>query len=291
VIEKVPTEAGVPVMLPVAVARLAHAGSPEACQEVAGRLVESVREKVFAKGWPKMPAAVWLAVMIGAPSEIVKATIVAVPIPPLPVAVKLALNEPFAAGVPVIAPVVVLSESPAGSPVADQEDAGRFEASLNAGVVAEKASPTLPEKLCAAVIIGGPTAIEIVTVLLSDPPGPVAVSVIVVLPLSCGVPVIAPVVELIVAQPGSPAAAQIVTGRLRLSVSENVLLKAVPTFPKAVCPAVMLGGRETTSTKGHSKEPGVRVKDDLVFVQKLNCVAGLANLEARSGRITFGKLD
>jgi hypothetical protein len=40
---------------------------------------------------------------------------------------------------------------------------------------------------------------------------------------------------------GNPVALQLVTGRFVLSVSENVLLKAVPTTPDAVCPAVMSG--------------------------------------------------
>ena len=76
-------------------------------------------------------------------------------------------------------------------------------------------------------------AIEITAVSVSVPPGPVAVSEIVVLPLSCGVPVIAPVV-FSVAQLGRPVALHEVTGRLVESVSEKVLLNAVPTFPDPV---------------------------------------------------------
>jgi hypothetical protein len=44
--------------------------------------------------------------MIGTPSEIVKAILVAALVPLLLVAVKDAVNEPFAVGKPVIAPVL-----------------------------------------------------------------------------------------------------------------------------------------------------------------------------------------
>ena len=91
-------------------------------------------------------------------------------------------------------------------------------------------------------MLGGPTSIKIIAVVGSlVPPGPVAVRVIVVVSTSCGVPVIWPVVVLSVAQLGSPVAAQLVTGRFVLSVSENVLLNDIPTFPEAVCPAVIIG--------------------------------------------------
>jgi hypothetical protein len=216
------------------------AGNPVALQLVTGRFVLSVSENVLLNAVPTFPEAVCPAVMIGTPSAIVKEMLVAVLAPPPPVAVNEAVNEPLAVGVPVIAPVVVLSASPAGSPVTLQEVAGRSSASSRAGVW-ENATPTLPVKLCPAVIIGGPRAIEITAVFVSEPPGPVAVSVIVELPLSCGVPVIAPVVVFSASPAGSPVAAQLVTGRFTASVSENVLLNAVPTFPEAVCPAVMSG--------------------------------------------------
>jgi hypothetical protein len=179
--------------------------------------------------------------MIGTPSVIVKAMLVAVPVPPPPAAVRLAVNAPFVVGVPVIAPVLALSDNPAGSPVAVHDVAGRSSASSRVGACVN-ATPTLPVKLCPAVILGAPIAIEIVAVVAAlVPPGPAAVSVIVALPLSCGVPVIAPVVAFSVAQLGSPVAAQLVAGRFVLSVREKVLLKAVPTTPEAVCDAVMIG--------------------------------------------------
>ena len=123
------------------------------------------------------------------------------------------------------------------------------------------------------------------------PPGPVAVSEIVVLPVSCGVPVIAPVVVFSVAQLGKPVAAQLVTGRSVLSVSENVLVNAVPTVPEAVCDAVMSGRRKPTFISGQSTDPILRINSaSRSSDQKLNSVAGLENLEAPSGRITFGSL-
>lgn len=113
---------------------VAQLGNPVADQLVTGRFVASVSEKVLLNAVPTAPLAVCPAVMIGTPSAIVKAILVAVPAPPPPVAVKEAVNEPLVVGVPEIAPVVVLSDSPAGSPVALQEVAGRSSASSRAGV-------------------------------------------------------------------------------------------------------------------------------------------------------------
>ena len=45
---------------------------------------------------------------------------VAVPVPPLFVAISVTLDVPAAVGVPEINPVVVLTESPSGNPVAPQ---------------------------------------------------------------------------------------------------------------------------------------------------------------------------
>ena len=103
-------------------------------QLVTGRFVASVSENVFVNAAPTVPEAVCDVVMIGTPSEIVKAILVAALVPIPFVAVKEAVNEPLAVGVPVIAPVLAFSESPAGSPVALQEVAGRPSASSRAGV-------------------------------------------------------------------------------------------------------------------------------------------------------------
>jgi len=186
--------------------------------------------------------------MMGTPPAIVNATLVAALDPPPPVAVKLAVNKPFVVGVPEMAPVEALIARPAGNPVALQDVAGRSTASVSA-IVPEKISPTLQVNVWPAVIIGAPTAIEIVTAVAAPvPPGPVAVSVIVVLPLSCGVPVITPVVVSSVAQLGKPVAAQFVAGRLALSVSAGVTLNADPTLPVNVWPAGMLGTPAPTAS-------------------------------------------
>jgi hypothetical protein len=150
------------------------------------------------------------------------------------------LKPPEAVGVPEINPLAPFNDKPAGRllPLAKAHE---LIVPVKAGVW-ENATPTFPVKLCPAAIIGGPAVIEIVAVVAAlVPPGPVAVSEIVALPVSCGVPVIAPVVVFSVAQLGKPVAAQLVTGRFVLSVSENVLLNATPTAPEAVCPAVMIG--------------------------------------------------
>ncbi len=237
-----PAESGMPeTTRPTAdSSREAQLGRPVAETLETGRSELLGISKVSKKGNPTLPFLAWLGGIAGAPSAIVKAILVAVPVPPMPVAVKEAVNEPLVVGVPVMLPVLTSRERPSGSPVALHEVAGRSKASSSAGVP-ENATPTFAEKLCPLVIIGVPTAIEIVAVSVSVPPGPVAVSVIVALPLSCGVPVIWPVVELMVAQLGRPVALHEVTGRLVESVRLKVLLKAVPTLPEAVWPAVMIG--------------------------------------------------
>ena len=170
----------------------------------------------------------------------VKVTVLGALVPPSLTATKFAVIVPNVLGVPVMRPVAS-SESPAGNPVALHDVAGRSTASVRAGRVEGKISPTFPVKLCPAVIIGAPAATEIEAVCVAVPPGPVAVSVIVVVPLSCGVPVMAPVVAFSAAQLGNPVADQLVAGRLALSVSEGVALKATPTLLGNVCPAGMSG--------------------------------------------------
>lgn len=234
-------EVGVPLIAPVVASIVAQSGRPLALQDVAGRLAASVSAGVVEKPCPCVAAKLCPAVMIGVPAEIVKATVLAALVPPPPVAVKLAVKEPVVVGVPVMAPVAVFSARPVGSPVALQEVAGRSSASISVSVAEGNTSPTFPVKLWPSVIIGAPSANETVAVSVSEPPGPVAVSVTVAVPVSCGVPVMVPVLVLITRPAGNPVALQLVTGRFVLSVSENVLLKAVPTLPEAVCPAVMIG--------------------------------------------------
>jgi hypothetical protein len=147
---------------------------------------------------------------------------------------------PLVVGMPVMAPVAVLMANPAGRPPEPHIVAGRDAASVRAGVTLN-ASPTLPVKVWPAVMMGAPTATEIITAASLVPPDPVAVSVIVVVPLSCGVPVISPVEALSVAQLGNPVADQLVTGRLVTSESAGLAENAVPTLPVKACPAVMMG--------------------------------------------------
>jgi len=56
-------------------------------------------------------------VIVGAGRAMVRAS-VAVPVPPALVALMVTLNGPLTVGVPVIAPVLVLTLSPLGNPVA-----------------------------------------------------------------------------------------------------------------------------------------------------------------------------
>jgi len=146
VIVVVSTSCGVPVIAPVEELIDAQLGSPVALHEVAGRFAESVSENILENTSPTLPDPVWPGVMIGTPSVIVKLTLVAALVPPLPVAVKEAVKLPFVVGVPEIAPVLAFSERPGGRPVALHEVAGRSMASVSE-IVPENASPTLPVKL------------------------------------------------------------------------------------------------------------------------------------------------
>jgi hypothetical protein len=101
---------------------------------------------------PANPDALCPAVIIGTPSEIVKAILVGALVPLLLVAVNDAVNDPFAAGKPEIAPVLGFCPNPAGNPVALHEVTCAEPS--RAGVVAVKKTPTLPEKLWPAVMIG-----------------------------------------------------------------------------------------------------------------------------------------
>jgi len=192
------------------------------------------------KAKPTVPESVWFGVMRGLPAEMVNPTPCEAPLPAPFEAAMLAVNDPIDVGEPVMAPVEELIDNPAGRAVAAHAVAGRSRASSSA-IFAENASPTLPVNVCPAVMSGTPMAMEIVAVSVSVPPGPVAVMVIVVLPLSCGVPVIWPLLEVMEAQDGSPVADHEVTGRLVLSVSENVFENASPTLPDPVWPEVMMG--------------------------------------------------
>jgi len=66
---------------------------------------------------PTVPLGVAALVMAGA-GKVMMIVKVAVPVPPLLVALKVTVEVPVAVGVPEITPVAVLSVRPAGSPVA-----------------------------------------------------------------------------------------------------------------------------------------------------------------------------
>jgi len=229
----------VPVIAPVVAFSVAQLGKPVADQFVTGRLVTSVSKGVALKASPTLLGNVWPAVMMGAPAEMVKVTGVTALVPPAPVAETLIVAFPKRA-VPVISPVAVLRVAHGGRLLALHEVGVRSAASVSAGV-ALKISPVLPVKIWPGVMIGAPTATEIITAASLVPPDPVAVSVIVVVPLSCGVPVMAPVEAFNVAQLGNPVADQVVTGRLVTSESAGIAENAVPTLPVKVWPAGMLG--------------------------------------------------
>ena len=115
---------GVPVILPVVVLIFAQLGSPVADQLVTGRFVLSVSEKVLLNAFRIAPGAVCPAVMIGTPSVIVKAILVAAPVPYSFVPVNEAVNEPFVVGVPEINPLAPFNDNPAGKllPVANSHE-------------------------------------------------------------------------------------------------------------------------------------------------------------------------
>ena len=75
---------------------------------------------------------------------------VAVPVPPLLVALRATLNAPADAGVPEITPVPASTASPAGSPLAPKL-VGLFVAVI----VYEKAAPTVPLAPRELVMTGG----------------------------------------------------------------------------------------------------------------------------------------
>jgi hypothetical protein len=226
-------------MAPVEAFNVAQLGNPVADQLVTGRLVTSVSKGVALKASPTLLGNVCPAVMLGTPAAMVKVTGVLELVPPAPVAETLIVAFPKRA-VPVISPVAVLRVAHGGRLLALHEVGVRSAASVSAGV-ALKISPVLPVKLWPGVMIGAPTATEIITAASLVPPDPVAVSVIVVVLLSCGVPVISPVEALSVAQLGNPVADQLVTGRLVTSESAGLAENAVPTLPVKACPAVMMG--------------------------------------------------
>lgn len=133
VLVKAPFLVGVPVMSPVVELIESPAGSPEALHENAGLFSLSVNSGVLENATPTFPEKLCPLVIMGAPA-IIKNSTCSESDPPGPVAVMVALNSPTLVGVPVIAPVLELIVSPAGSPVALQLVTGRFSASSTENV-------------------------------------------------------------------------------------------------------------------------------------------------------------
>jgi hypothetical protein len=116
---------GEPVISPVVELMERPAGSPEALHDETGLFSLSVNSGVLENATPTFPEKLCPLVMMGAPA-IIKISTCSESAPPGPVAVMVGLNSPTLVGVPVIAPVLELIESPAGSPVALQLVTGRF---------------------------------------------------------------------------------------------------------------------------------------------------------------------
>jgi hypothetical protein len=96
---------------------------------------------------PEEFAALCTNAAVGEPTVSVNA---AVPVPALLVAFSVTLEVPKEVGVPEIDPVAVLTERPAGSPVAL-----KLVGDLVAVILYEKALPTAPLAVVALVIAGG----------------------------------------------------------------------------------------------------------------------------------------
>ena len=225
---------GVPVMAPVVALRESPAGKPVAAHEFTGRLVASVSTGVCENATPTVPVKACPAVMIGTPAPTTKETDWFALVPPGPVARRSGAEVTMAVGVPVMAPVVALRESPAGNaPLAmAHEVAGRVLALVSAGVC-ENATPTLPVKDWPGVIVGGKTAAMVMVPVAWAlvPPIPVAVKVMLPVNGSRGVPVIRPADALKVAHDGSAVHVHEVAGRLTESSNEARPIKAEPTKP------------------------------------------------------------
>jgi hypothetical protein len=150
------------------------------------------------------------------------------------VAVREGEDAPAVVGVPVMAPVEALMESPAGSPVADQ-----LVMVPVAEGVKENACPTVPLADCPGEMTGGGWIAEVI-VKASDcvslPAEFVAVRDGEDEPAVVGVPEIKPVEALIANPAGRLLAAQFVIVPVEAGVKEN----ACPTVPLAVCPEVII---------------------------------------------------
>jgi len=234
-----PVVVGAPVMAPVVELIESPAGRPVAAHAVAGRSRASSSERFAENASPTLPVNVCPAVMSGTPMAI-EIVAVSVSEPPGPVAVREIVVVSTSCGVPVISPVLELSDAQLGSPSALHDVTGRFVESVSENVL-KNAAPTFPEPVCPGEIKGCPAEMEISAVSVSEPAEFVAVMVTVTEPTVVGVPVISPVEALSNSPSGSPVAAHEVAGRLVGSVSENVLENATPTLPEALWSVTIIG--------------------------------------------------
>ena len=144
----------------------------------------------------------------GAGAAVIVIDKVALPVPPALVAEIVAFVVPAVVGVPEIRPVLALTESPAGRPLA-LKLVGLFVAVI----WYVKAEPTCPvaEVLLVMIGAGGVAAtIVIESVALPVPPAFVAEIVVFVVPADVGVPEIKPVVVLTDNPAGRPVALKLV---------------------------------------------------------------------------------
>jgi hypothetical protein len=160
----VPGAVGVPVTAPVPVLIDRPAGSPVADQVKADTPDwESVAELVrVVMGDPVTP--VWLPGLATATVLVTVQEIAVVPEKPAPsVALRVTEQVQGAVGVPVIDPVELLTDSPAGSPVADQvKDAPDWLS------VAESVTAVIAVPVTALLLPGFVTVTVLVTVQVKD---------------------------------------------------------------------------------------------------------------------------
>jgi hypothetical protein len=123
------------------------------------------------------------------------------PVPVAFVALRVTVDVPATAGVPEIAPLVVLTLKPEGRPVAPKL-VGEFVAVI----WYENAAPTVALAVATLVIEGAAITTLNVSVALPAPVAFVALSVTVDVPVAVGVPEISPLLVLTLKPAGNPAA-------------------------------------------------------------------------------------
>jgi hypothetical protein len=140
---------------------------------------------------------------------IVQVNVVEAVNPALSVTVRVTEQAQAAVGVPVIAPVVVLTERPVGSPVADQVRTAVDEESVLTGVRAVIADPETELLLPGLVRVTTFDTVQVKVAVPAKDAVSVAVRVTEHTHPVVGVPVMAPVVLLMLSPAGRPEAAQV----------------------------------------------------------------------------------